>query len=118
MMDVSDVKKYIHANLRATTGLKEISAFFRKDPGYLDRQFRNIEGTTIKKYIDCGLKTETVSRLHRDGAKGYEIGRELGFWSDQSFYRWTKRVFEVSYSLLQNQVRSENNSSDQEKLPR
>ncbi|TLY30012.1 MAG: helix-turn-helix transcriptional regulator [Ignavibacteria bacterium] len=100
MIDVPEVKQFIKKNLKATLGLKEISSEFNKHPADLDRAFRTSEGITIKKYIDRRLTAEVARLLQQNKLRGYEIGNHLGFWSDQSFYRWTKRVFGVTYASL------------------
>jgi len=100
MIDVPEVKQFIKKNLKATLGLKEISSEFNKHPADLDRAFRTSEVITIKKYIDRRLTAEVARLLQQNKLRGYEIGNHLGFWSDQSFYRWTKRVFGVTYASL------------------
>lgn len=100
MVDVEKVKRFIRDNLKGTLGLKEISTAFRKDPGDLDRAFRNVEGMTIKRYIDIKLKEKVQQQLADGGVKGYELANEFGFLSEQSFYRWSRRVFGSSFSKL------------------
>jgi len=104
MVDVDRLKEFIRKNLRATLGLKEISTAFGKDPGDLDRAFRSVEEMTIKNYIDIKLKEKVQQRLADGGVKGYQIARELGFYSEQSFYRWSKRVFGSSFSELRRRI--------------
>jgi|SRR5437867_25259 len=100
MIDASKVKQYIRGNLRGTLCVKEISVAFQKDPSDIDRAFRTAEGVPIKPYVDHELKEEAVRLMRGDGFKGYDIGRRLGFPSDQAFYRWAKRVFKAKYSSL------------------
>jgi methylphosphotriester-DNA--protein-cysteine methyltransferase len=104
VLDVEKVKEFIRDNLKATLGLKEISTAFRKDPGDLDRAFRNVEGMTIKRYIDVKLKGKVEQRLADGGVKGYEVAKEFGFLSEQSFYRWSKRVFGASFFKLRRRM--------------
>jgi len=104
MVDVDRLKEFIRKNLRATLGLKEISTAFGKDPGDLDRAFRNVEGMTIKRYVDIKLKEKLQQRLADGGVKGYEVAKEFEFLSEQSFYRWSKRVFGYSFSNLRKQM--------------
>lgn len=100
MIDAGRIKTYIDGNLSATLGVKTLSVIFGKHPADLDRAFRNRMGITIKKYIDLRLKEHVGRLILSNHLKGYEIGQQLGFLSDQSFYRWVKRVFGIPYGRL------------------
>lgn len=71
--------------------LKEISGKFHVDPGNLARAFRNRYGITIKKFVDNKRRRVVHDLLKRRGIPGYLIAQELGM-SEQTFYRWVKRV--------------------------
>lgn len=91
---------YIVDHWREGFTLKDVAARFNLDPGNLDRQFRQRTGTTVSAYVRTQRRAYVIERL-RDGAVyGYQIGTELGFRNDCSFYRWVERTFGASFAEL------------------
>jgi len=108
---VKETMDYIDSNLKATLPIKRIAAELKSDPADIDRAFRQVTGKTIKRYIDDKCKEKLDKCLMAGSYKGYEIGAQLGFNSDQAFYRWVKRVYSVPFRELksgkyQNSVKS------------
>jgi AraC-like DNA-binding protein len=97
---VKETMDYIDSNLKATLPIKRIAAELKSDPADIDRAFRQVTGKTIKRYIDDKCKEKLDKCLMAGTYKGYEIGTELGFSTDQAFYRWVKRVYNVSFRKL------------------
>lgn len=93
--------QYVLKNWEKGEKLKEVSAQFSVDPGNLDRTFRNLLGTPIKKYTDTKLKLKVDSLLKDPGLTGYKIAHQLGM-SDQTFYRWFKRMYKKSIREVRN----------------
>jgi AraC-like DNA-binding protein len=91
------VKRYLLFESNHTHSLKQLAEIFNADPSNLDRRFRQVEGTTIKKAIDKYRKRMLLSLLKSNNRYGYEMAAILGFVSDHSFYRWVKRVFGRSF---------------------
>ncbi len=96
---------YLQSHWREGQTLKEVAELHRVDAGNLDRIFRNQEGMTIKQFIDQQRKEHVLLRLTNKAILGYAIGAELGFANDLAFYRWVKRAFGVSFSVLRAQMR-------------
>ena len=94
------IVRYIDTHLSATLSVKEISAQSKLDPADVERVFRRTKGITIKRYIDKRLKERLEHLIASEERRGYEIGMELGFRSDQAFYRWTKRVCGIPFRRL------------------
>jgi AraC-like DNA-binding protein len=110
--------KYIDTHLSATLSVKEISAELKLDPGDVERAFRRVMGMTIKRYIGRRLM-ERVDYLLASGERsGYEIGIELGFSSDRAFYRWVKRVYDVSFRKLKSEKYLSSSKSQGGEAPR
>ncbi len=80
--------------------LKSVAAEFDVDPGNLDRLFRKRHGMTVSAFVSHKRKEYVIQRLQDGRAFGYEIGAELGFVNDWSFYRWAKRAFGVPFAQL------------------
>jgi len=97
---VKETMDYIDSNLKATLSIKRIAAEVKSDPADIDRAFRQVTGKTIKRYIDEKCKEKLDKWLMAGTYKGYEIGAQLGFGSDQAFYRWVKRVYNISFRKL------------------
>ena len=91
---------YIADHWREGLTLKDVSARFNLDPGNLDRKFRQARGTTVSAYVRTQRRAYMLERLRGGGVYGYQIGTELGFGNDWSFYRWVKRTFGVSFAEL------------------
>ena len=92
--------QYIKTNWREGETVKQVAQMHGVYPGNFARAFRIKEGTTIKTFVNHKRK-EYVLRAIRDSTSfGYEIGAELGFSNDHSFYRWAKRVFGISFTRL------------------
>lgn len=85
---------------------KEIAYAIDIHPSDFVRTFRKAKGLTPKKYLDEKLKERVVQRLASENVLGYTISYELGFSSEQAFYRWVKRVFGVSFKELSAQHRN------------
>ena len=95
--------EYIRLDWKQGKTLQEIANMYGVDPGNLDRVFRNAEGITEKHFVDQMRKEYVLARLKLDAVLGYEIGQELGFQDDLSFYRWVKRAFGVCLHELRAQ---------------
>jgi methylphosphotriester-DNA--protein-cysteine methyltransferase len=93
-------QEYIGCNLNGSLSVKVIAAEMHVDPADLERIFRRATGTTIKKYIDARLKSEIVKRMENMDCKGCALAQELGFKTDQAFYRWVARVFNMRFKEL------------------
>ena len=100
---VKETMDYIDSNLKATLSIKRIAAEVKSDPADIDRPFRQVTGKTIKRYIDEKCKEKLDKWLMEGTYKGYEIGAQLGFGSDQAFYRWVKRVYNISFRKLKSE---------------
>jgi methylphosphotriester-DNA--protein-cysteine methyltransferase len=85
---------------------KEIAYAIGIHPSDFVRIFRRAKGLTPKKYLDEKLMERVVQRLTSENVLGYTISYELGFSSEQAFYRWVKRVFGVSFRKLSVQLRN------------
>ncbi len=93
--------EYFHNHWIEGKTLKEVSVRFRVDQGNLSREFRRRYGLSPKEYLDWRRMEYLCVRLRDNPRLGYEIGNELGFLSEVSFYKWVRRVFGVPLSRLQ-----------------
>ena len=84
--------------------LKAVAAEYGVDPGDLDRVFRRKYGVTAFAYVRSRREAYLLDRLADTEVYGYEIGSELGFFDDWSFYRWVKRGFGISFTRLRSKV--------------
>lgn len=92
--------RYVLAHWKDGRTLKDIAADFDVDAGNLERAFRRECGLTVKEFVTRNRRAYTLARLKNDGVYGYEIGSELGFGSDLTFYRWVKREFGIPLGSL------------------
>ena len=97
--------EYIETHLSGTLSVKQISSELNFDRGDVVRAFRRAKGITIKRYVDRRLAERLNYWLMSGERSGYEIGSELGFNSDQAFYRWVKRVYGLPFRELKSQKR-------------
>lgn len=104
---IAQAIRHVKSNWQAGKSLKEVAELYRVDAGNLERSFRNREGITVKHYIDQQRKEYVTSRLADKSVRGYEIGAELGFADDLSFYRWVKRAFGSSFVKLRKGAKSD-----------
>jgi len=95
---------HIKSHWRKGENLTEIALKFKVDAGNLTRSFRTIEGKTVKQFIDAKRKEYVVEKLRENSHFGYQIGVDLGFTNDFSFYRWVKRAFGVSFKELRKKI--------------
>ena len=93
---------YIKSQWKKGENLTEIALMFNVDSGNLTRAFRTSEGMTVKQFIDSKKKEYVLEKLHSNSHFGYQIGVELGFSNDFSFYRWVKRAFGIPFKELCN----------------
>lgn len=84
--------------------LKSIAAAFNVDPGNLDRLFRRRLGMTVTAFVTRQRKEYVLRRLKGGRVFGYELGAELGFVDDWSFYRWAKRAFGIPFAQLKKEA--------------
>jgi DNA-binding NarL/FixJ family response regulator len=96
-------KRYIDMNLKAPLSVKVIASAVKTNPSDLERTFRRVNGVTIKRYVDEMLKDVVRNRLRAGSCKGCALAQELGFGTDQAFYRWVKRVFGIRLRQLMDQ---------------
>jgi AraC-like DNA-binding protein len=104
---VDRTQRYIETNLRPSLSVKLVAAEMNINPADLERLFRRARGMTIKKYIDARCKDEIAKKLRAIDCKGCALAQELGFKTDQAFYRWILRVFGIRFRELALQCRSE-----------
>jgi len=95
-----EAKTYIMKNLKPSLSVKAIAAAMNFNAPDLERAFRRTEGMTIKQYIDIQCRAAIVELLKLGNQKGCALAQELGFRTDQAFYRWIKRVFGVPFRQL------------------
>ncbi len=97
---IAQVNRYIasHGNHRLTS--KEIASEIGIDCSDFVRVFQRATGVTPKKYLDQRMKSHVLQCFAYDNMQGYKICYELGFSSEQAFYRWVKRVFGISFKRL------------------
>jgi AraC-like DNA-binding protein len=80
------------------------------DCGNLDRVFRNKHGIPVKRFIDDQRRKYLIRLVANNNQYGYELASQIGIANDHTFYRWVKKQFGVSYSVLRETVRSEKKS--------
>ena len=80
--------------------VKQISYIFGMDASDVNRRFRLVKGLTLKGYLDQLLKQRLIGLLGEHRSYGYQYASALEFSSDRAFYRWVKRVFDMSFSQL------------------
>ena len=97
---LSKAESYIEQFGNKCLRAQEVAYAIGIHPSDLGRLFRRIKGITLKKYLDQKLKTEVIRLLIESDSMGYEISYQIGFSSEQSFYRWIKRVFGISFKEL------------------
>jgi methylphosphotriester-DNA--protein-cysteine methyltransferase len=90
--DVTTLVQYIKDNWAQGPSLKHFSAKFTADAGDIERAFRRATGLPVKKYIDLQRHQKLFELIKDTGRYGYEIGRDLGFKNEATFYRWVKRI--------------------------
>ncbi len=96
---------FIKAEWKQGKSLKEIAQIFRVDAGNLARAFKDVEGVTVKEFLDRKRMEYVRTALATDLQYGYEIGEAIGFQDELAFYRWTKTAFGVSFRALCEKVR-------------
>jgi DNA-binding NarL/FixJ family response regulator len=99
-----DVMNYIEKNPSPLVSVKEIGKVLKIDPSDLERGFRRASGMTVKKHIDSMCKKQITKRVQDGVWKGTQLAEEFGFRSDQSFYRWIRRIFGLSFKDLRDQL--------------
>ncbi len=97
---ISQAVEYIKSDWKKGKNLTEIALQFKVDAGNLTREFRKCEGMTVKRFVDEKRRLYMLKRLRDGGGFGYQIGMELGFANDFSFYRWVRRAFGISFKKL------------------
>lgn len=95
------VKSFVKANLSPALTVKEIAEVMKMHPSDLDRAFRRVTQTTVKKYIDAKCREKIEECMKAGDWKGSQLAMEFGFPTDQALYRWIKRVFGTSLKDLQ-----------------
>jgi AraC-like DNA-binding protein len=84
--------------------LKAVAGDHGLDPGDLDREFKERCGATVHVFVNERRKEHVVRRITEGGVYAYQIGFELGFRSDWSFYRWVRRAFGISFVRLKGRL--------------
>ena len=97
---VGRAEAYIERHSEGHLTEKEIACELGIDPSYFVQIFRREKGLTPKKYLDQQMTNRVLQFLASERMFGYKISYELGFSSEQAFYRWVRRVFGVSFKQL------------------
>ena len=97
---IADAENYIAKFGRARLTAKEIAYNIHIHPSDLYRFFPEVNGISLKHYLDEKLKSRFLTLIESNNCSVTTISRELGFSSESSFYKWTKRVFGISYKKL------------------
>ncbi len=101
---VSNVKKYIDANLTEKLSLNEVSALYGISPNYLSSLFKKYSDIGYTEYI-TKKKIEKAKKLMEEGnLKVYEIADMLGFESSFYFSKVFKKIEGVSPSEYINRI--------------
>jgi methylphosphotriester-DNA--protein-cysteine methyltransferase len=114
---IAKAQSYIQRSGGARLTAKEIAYDVGIDPSDFVRIFRRIKGITPKKYLDDRLKADVVRLVASGDLVGYKISYQLGFSSEQAFYRWVKRVFGISYCELRSRCANSANNSSRNNRP-
>lgn len=92
---------YLKSNWQRVHTLQDLADDFGIDPANLTRHFRQREGTTPKRFLNGERRKFVMDRVNEGAMLGYEIGAQLGFPDDISFYRWVRREFGIPLRELQ-----------------
>ncbi len=83
---------WLKENWKQGKSLKEIACMFQVNETTLEHTFHDLEGVTVKHFMDEKRKEYVLRALNDGYAFGYEVGQLIGFKSDKAFYRWAERV--------------------------
>ncbi len=92
--------KFVQSHWKTVQTMKGVAMQYNVDAANLTRCFRHVTGVTPKRYLDNLRRQFVVEQIRRNLPLGYEIGAQLGFENDLSFYRWVKRAFGCPYREL------------------
>jgi methylphosphotriester-DNA--protein-cysteine methyltransferase len=95
-----DIVHFVELHWKQAVTVKEAAAKFEIDPADAERLFRKITGKSIAYFVREKRKEFVVSELRRGDLFAYELARELGYREEQSFTRWVKSTFGVSWTEL------------------
>jgi len=102
-----EIVQYVEANWKSGIRIKELAQRFNLDASDVERIFREIKGTTIKRYIDENRKTLLLETLKRGNEYGYQFARSIGIENNQSFSHWVRRMFGISFKELSKKYEGE-----------
>ncbi|GGD47266.1 response regulator transcription factor [Paenibacillus nasutitermitis] len=92
-MDViSQVQHYVLHNLAGDLSLNRIAEMVGHNPSYLSRLYKRITGEGISEFIMAVRIKKTQELLRENKLKISEISKAVGFLSEQSFYRFFRKV--------------------------
>ena len=92
-----EIMRYINENYRSEITLQEIADRFFLSVSSVAHQFKQVFGTSIKKYIT----EKRMNEIHiclQNGEKPQELANRFGFTNYSTFYRSYCRYFDVAPS--------------------
>jgi len=104
---MKEAVEFVRLHWKGIRTMQGVAASFRVDPANLTRCFRYETGATPKRFLDDRRKEYVIEHLRRGNLLGYQVGAQLGFGDDLSFYRWVKRAFGLSYRNLLTEIHNE-----------
>jgi methylphosphotriester-DNA--protein-cysteine methyltransferase len=94
------IVEFVEANWKQGISVKEIAGHFSVSASEAERSFRKLKRMPIKKYIQGRRKEFILDAVRNSAPSGYEVGFELGFQEEQSFYRCVKKSFGMTWTEL------------------
>ncbi len=94
------IVQFVEAHWQSGITVQQVAATFEVDASDAERLFRNVTGKTIARFVQERRKEYVQSELQRVDLFAYELVRELGYREEQSFTRWVKKAFGMSWTEL------------------
>lgn len=101
---VSQVQSYIRHHVAGDISLNRIAEVVGHNPSYLSRLYKRITGEGLSEYIAEVRMTKTKELLQENRLKINEISKAVGFLSEQSFYRFFRKVTNITPQEYRDQV--------------
>ncbi len=102
---VENLIDYIKKNFNNGLCIKTLSKYFNISRTYLNVIFRERTGLSIREYTNkCRIEKLRELIKKGDNAKGYAIGKEVGFKNEFQFYRWVKKNFGITFNELKEKL--------------
>ena len=89
---IARINWYIDSNLGGDLSLLQLGEMEGMNPYYLARIYRKLTGENLKSYISAKRVRKACSMLRQSDMKNRDIGLTVGFQTEQSFYRFFKKM--------------------------